>query len=60
MTVEEDYERLSEEEKMYLHEREMEIWCEYIEYMEEEERKKRLPARIEVVMPGVTNKKLTE
>lgn len=45
--IEEDFERLSELDKMYLWERENEVWEEYWQW--EEERQERLPAKIEVV-----------
>lgn len=44
----EDYERLPLLDKMYLQEREREVWEEYQKWIEEQER---LPALIEVVMP---------
>jgi organic radical activating enzyme len=48
--VEEDYERIPLLDKLYLQEREREIWEEYQEWVDDQERK---PARIEIVMPKV-------
>jgi organic radical activating enzyme len=48
--VQEDYERLPLLDKLYLHERESEIWEEYQEWIDDQERK---PAKIVVIMPKV-------
>lgn len=44
----EDYERLSEMDKMYLKEKEMEMIHEWQQWEEEQEIKKKLPAKIVV------------
>ena len=49
--TEEDWERLSELDKMYLLEKDREIMEEWMEWEEEQQRKKRLPAKIEVFTP---------
>ena len=48
--IEEDFERLSEMDKMYIWEKENEVWEEYQHWIEELER---LPAKIEVIKPKV-------
>jgi hypothetical protein len=48
--VEEDYERIPLLDKLYLQEREREIWEEYQEWIDDQERK---PAKIVVIMPKV-------
>lgn len=50
--VEEDWERLSETEKMYIWEKENEVWEEYQEWIEKQEK---LPAKIIVKMPEELN-----
>jgi hypothetical protein len=51
--IEEDWERLSDLDKMYLRERENEIWEEYQQWIDEQERQ---PAKIVVNMPKEVEK----
>lgn len=50
--IEEDWERLSELDKMYLMEREHELWEEYQEW---NDRHERLPAKVTVTIEGKTS-----
>lgn len=50
--IKEDFERLSEMDKMYIWEKENEVWEEYQEWMEKQEK---LPAKIIVKMPEELN-----
>lgn len=54
----EDYERLSEMDKMYLAEKEQEIIHEWQQWEEEQEVKKKLPAKIVVKIKKEENAKI--
>lgn len=46
--IEEDFERLSEMDKMYIWEKESEVWEEYEDWIEKQEK---LPAKITIKLP---------
>lgn len=50
--IEEDWERLPEMDRMYLMERENELWEEYQEWCDERDR---LPAKVTVIIEGKTS-----